>query len=347
MPRNSLFVTSETDNVIREFDIDTDRRLQGFELPATFAMRRPNRGLESLTRAWDGSALWTANEEALLIDGPAATDAAGTTVRLLELSLDVGFALHSARQFAYPVEPVHAVHEPAIGTRSGLADLVGLPDGTLLALERSLAFVPALGLPTFESRVYEVDLDAATDVSGTVFDIGLAEQEFVPAGKELLWSGQAGGLLGQNLEGLTLGPQLEGGRWSLVGVVDDGDPLSGDTLVAFELAPAASVHAGDYNSSGVVEQGDLDLVLLNWGASADPLPLGWTGRPPTGIIDQDELDGVLLRWGAAAEARATSQVPEPRSLLLVLTLSLPLAGIRMHRGSLPIGLDFRSRDEVQ
>ena len=54
---------------------------------------------------------------------------------------------------------------------------------------------------------------------------------------------------------------------------------------------------GDYNNSGQVEQGDLDLVLLNWGANATPAPDGWTNDAPVGIIDQAELDQVLLNWG--------------------------------------------------
>jgi hypothetical protein len=54
---------------------------------------------------------------------------------------------------------------------------------------------------------------------------------------------------------------------------------------------------GDYDGSGLVEQADLDLVLANWGASADePIP-GWTHDSPDGVIDQHELDAVFLNWG--------------------------------------------------
>ena len=57
--------------------------------------------------------------------------------------------------------------------------------------------------------------------------------------------------------------------------------------------------AGDYNGNGVVEQGDLDLVLLNWGYSiSNPPAIGWANDLPTGAIDQGELDRVLLNWGA-------------------------------------------------
>jgi len=80
--------------------------------------------------------------------------------------------------------------------------------------------------------------------------------------------------------------------------------------------------AGDYNNSGTVEQGDLDLVLLNWGGSANPTPAGWINDLPTGFVDQDELDGVLLNWGQSASQGsvlkaafpAMQRVPEPTAM---------------------------------
>lgn len=54
---------------------------------------------------------------------------------------------------------------------------------------------------------------------------------------------------------------------------------------------------GDYNGNGEVEQGDLDLVSLNWGQPAVPPPAGWVNDLPSGTIDQDELDRVSLNWG--------------------------------------------------
>lgn len=74
--------------------------------------------------------------------------------------------------------------------------------------------------------------------------------------------------------------------------------------------------AGDYNNNGRVEQADLDLVLLNWGAPADGLPADWLNeRPMSGIVDQAELDGVLLNWGNMA-APGAQAIPEPGALLL-------------------------------
>jgi hypothetical protein len=77
---------------------------------------------------------------------------------------------------------------------------------------------------------------------------------------------------------------------------------------------------GDYNANGTVEQGDLDLVLLNWGQSSTPAPPGWFQNLPSGPIDQGELDGVLLNWGnsAAGSQLAAGSVPEPGAWVLAL-----------------------------
>ena len=41
---------------------------------------------------------------------------------------------------------------------------------------------------------------------------------------------------------------------------------------------------GDFDDSGAVGQGDLDLVLLNWGDTAPPVPANW-GQPATEWLD--------------------------------------------------------------
>lgn len=93
------------------------------------------------------------------------------------------------------------------------------------------------------------------------------------------------------------------------------------------------VGVGDYNNNGQVEQGDLDLVLLNWGAAWPPPVEGWVNNQPTdGKIDQNDLDGVLLNWGNMAGAGSAVAVPEPAALWLTLTgVALVAAGWRRRR----------------
>lgn len=87
---------------------------------------------------------------------------------------------------------------------------------------------------------------------------------------------------------------------------------------------------GDFNSDGFVSQGDLDLVLLNWGdqIDVDGVPRGWTSSAPTGQIGQARLDDVLLNWGSGVAPSFTA-VPEPSALALMSLASL--AALRRQR----------------
>ncbi len=75
---------------------------------------------------------------------------------------------------------------------------------------------------------------------------------------------------------------------------------------------------GDYNDNGQVEQGDLDLVLQNWGKDVrvTGVPTGWTNDLPFGVIEQNELDPVLQNWGSTAvpDFRGFT-VPEPAAVV--------------------------------
>ena len=217
--KNQVFIADESGMTLREFSLVDGSLLRELSVPAVYGNRRNNLGLESLSI--ETGIAWTANEEALTVDGDRSTPDAGTVVRLLRERVADGVAFE---QFAYVVEPMHGARIPGGDPgQSGLSELVGLPDGGLLALERSLA----LANPFFLSRIFEVNLDGATDVSGFG---SLEGGGFTPAGKTLLYSG------GQaNLEGLCLGTALNAGGHALVGVVDDGDPLSTNTVVVFRL----------------------------------------------------------------------------------------------------------------
>ncbi len=60
---------------------------QSMTIPAVFGALRNNLGFEALTLACDRASLWTANEDALVVDGPVSTPSAGSLVRLLRFDL--------------------------------------------------------------------------------------------------------------------------------------------------------------------------------------------------------------------------------------------------------------------
>ena len=98
--------------------------------------------------------------------------------------------------------------------------------------------------------------------------------------------------------------------------------------VSLSLIDVATSTPGDYDNSGAVGQGDLDLVLLNWGDTAPPVPAGWVNEQPAGLIGQAELDGVLLNWGNSALAGSIAGVPEPSTFVMALLLAVGPLGCR-------------------
>lgn len=300
--RNSVFVSEESTPGVHEHSLATGARLKTVALPNVFQNDRDNRGLESLTRSVDGSTMWTANEEALTVDGPTATQAHGTNVRLLRLS-DNGVSVTAGPQFVYNVDPIHAGSSP---DRSGLSDLVLLPDDTLLALERSRTMSISL-----QNRIYQVDFADATDVSTTAFASGLDGKTFEPVGKTLLWSGASAG----NMEGIALGPQLAANRWVLLAVFDNAG-VGPNFVASFELTRSCPL-AGDYDCSGAVDGDDYSLWSQAFGS---PGPHAADGNGDGAV---DAADYVVWRANLAAGA-ATAQnlvlpaLPEPSFRLLAL-----------------------------
>jgi len=200
---DSVWVSDETGSAIRRHGLAGGALLDSLGVPAIYQQIRSNLGLESLAGV-DG-VLWTANEEALSVDGDIASATSGTTVRLQRFDA----AGAPAGQWAYVTDPYPGA--PILNrSASGVVDLLALPGGELLVLERSLS---NQGL---RARIYQVDFAGASDTAALA---GLAGASFAPVGKRMLWERSAG--FDQNYEGLALGPPLDAGDWSLL-LVDDG-----------------------------------------------------------------------------------------------------------------------------
>ncbi|MDX2118809.1 MAG: esterase-like activity of phytase family protein [Planctomycetota bacterium] len=255
--RNSVFASEEDTPAIHEFSLSGGGLLRTITVPPVFANRRSNFGLESLAMLPLGTSadvntspvsLWTLNEEALSVDGPLSTPTSGTVVRAqrFEFANGVASAAVASGQFAYRTDPIHA--PTTTGARSGVSALVLLESGQAIVMERSfgLDFVSP-----FQTRLYDVsDTSGATDTSGFASLVGAT---YAPIAKRLLYRGNQ-----TNLEGLCIGPRLAGGKDVLVGIVDDGDPISVNRVVAFELSGVIVPCAADFNGDGFLDFTDFD-----------------------------------------------------------------------------------------
>jgi hypothetical protein len=118
-------------------------------------------------------------------------------------------------QWAYLTDPIpgDTLRPGRDVEASGVSELVALPDGALLVLER------AYGAVGTRSRLYEVDFSGATDTTALP---GLAGAPVAPVRKTLLWERV---FPDANFEGAALGPGLDSGARSLVLISDNGHAL--------------------------------------------------------------------------------------------------------------------------
>ncbi|MBQ6247852.1 MAG: esterase-like activity of phytase family protein, partial [Kiritimatiellae bacterium] len=179
----------------------------------------PNKSLEALTYdttyyKWnrDDSTLWTANEDALTLDGPTSSATNAALVRITAVPMHIKFFPLFTHWF-YRLDAAQGGPIPGAGKDvpfNGLVGLAALGDGRLLVLERSCGLVQGEegGLPSLiTSSIYYVDTSRTKPSSPT------------PLKKTLLWRQ---GFPFSNYEGITLGPKLADGSRAVI-LVADGD----------------------------------------------------------------------------------------------------------------------------
>ncbi len=152
--------------------------------------------------------LFAITESSLLQDTDPTNLDQGATSRMLHYQLDKKRSLLIS-EHAYPMDT------GAFGIGTGVSELLAIDQGGhFLTLERSLT-------PTgFSVKLFQVTPAGATDTSGYL-SLTQATPGTQPVRKQLLLDLNTLGISLDNLEGMTLGPQLADGSHSLLLVSDD------------------------------------------------------------------------------------------------------------------------------
>jgi hypothetical protein len=223
-----LVITSEgfSDRLIapfvRQYTLG-GRFLRDFDVPSPFLPTadkssgvRPNLAFETAGVTPDCRHVFTATENALYQDGPAATIANGSPSRIMRYDLRSGRLEH---QWVYETDPVAEPPVPATQfSVNGIDDILPLDDEHLILMERSFS----VGAPGTGNKIklYAVSLDGATNVNGAFSLAGKLDRVRF-ARKRLILNLDDLGIPLDNVEGITFGPRLPDGRQSLVLVSDN------------------------------------------------------------------------------------------------------------------------------
>jgi len=177
---------------------------------------RQNLAFEAAAVAPNGRHLFVGMEGALVQDGPPATLSNGSPSRILRYNLATG---RLDAQYVYLTDPI--VEPPVPPTAfavSGLVELLPFNDEFMISMERSFS-VGAPGTGNTITLDYVAfpgadDVDGLDSVAGVLGSIRTAE-------KEPLLDLRTLGIPLDNVEGMTVGPDLPDGRRSLVLVSDN------------------------------------------------------------------------------------------------------------------------------
>ncbi len=240
-----VWISDESGALVREYDPSTGTLIRSAPVPAIMTKYYGNYSLEALTISGDGRTMWTANEEALTVDGDKSAKSTGSIVRLTRFTRESTYDNWTlAGQWAYLTDPIGTdpwVYSGSVKGRSGVSALAALPDGNLLVLERDLWGDNAWD-STFYNRIYFVD--GTGEGGGKATDVArmssLKEATYVRVKKTALFNEEVGWV---NYEGMCIGPRLDDGSILLVLIADGGSctckimtlKLSGLNVRTFEF----------------------------------------------------------------------------------------------------------------
>ncbi len=220
--RNSVFISREADQKIKEYNLNTGV-LTGTELniPAIFSTSNGtgNYGFESLGYNATTGLFWTTTESTLAIDGTQASYINKTTQNLLRLQ-SFGANFNPVAQYAYKMDLPTTTATTVTQYAFGVPAITALPDGRLLVMERE--FYVGAGLAVTASfvniKIYLVNPTLGTDVTSAAALSALTADKFLQ--KELLKEFKTTFVGIANYEGMCLGPQNADGTYPLLLIND-------------------------------------------------------------------------------------------------------------------------------
>ncbi len=224
----TVWICGEKDNEALGYSLEGERTGDTLSLPTSFREMSHLYGLESLTYDSLSHTFYTANESTLAMDGQQATATNGIANRVRIAAMKDGTPLY---------EIIYQMDKPICEKEMqwyamGVSELLALPDGQLLVLERELA-VPKNKIGAFVNcKLYVIN---PTNVP----------EDNTPIDKELLcqWKTKLNitARSWANYEGMCLGPQLSDGSQVVILVSDSQDNYAGvlkDWWKTIVIAPA-------------------------------------------------------------------------------------------------------------
>ena len=239
--KSTVFISSEGDvkklinPFIKEFSVSSGKAIATLSIPDKFLPDkkgqngiRNNLAFESLTITPDEKKLFTATENALIQDGPAAKPSLSTPCRILQYNLITN---QPEKEFLYQTEPVTPLFNLTGKFASGLTDLIALDNqGHFLTIERSFT---GLGFAIF---LFQISLENAEDIHNINSLLAIDITKIKPVEKKLLLDLRTLDVPLDNIEGLTLGGKLPDGQQSLILVSDNNfSGLQRTQILAFKL----------------------------------------------------------------------------------------------------------------
>ena len=216
---NTLFISDEADQRIREFSLDGNPTGLELRVPALFSTEHivSNRGFEALTYNHQTGKFWTANESAL------KSDTANYPHRVYLQCF--GDDLQPDGQFIYHLDAPCKVQGPRTKFYAhGLPALIAMDNGDLIIMERELYSPRRILGSRIEVKLYRVTREAL-EAAGNNDDR--------PVDKKLIIRFCTHIRIGQinyaNYEGMCLGPTLNDGRQTII-LINDSQNRSGNRL---------------------------------------------------------------------------------------------------------------------